>query len=171
MQQLIKEQQLRQESYATEISQLSDLKNYIGKELGLSEWTTISQNQIDTFARTTDNNQRIHVNPALVKKHSPYKKPIAHGFLILSLASKFCYETVKFKNVGVGINYGLDKVRFMNATTVGSLIRARVSLISTEDITGGLRYKMKLVFELKGQEKPACVAEFIALAYISFKEK
>ena len=91
----MEEQKIRQESYATEISQLSDLKNYIGKELGVSEWTTISQNQIDTFARTTDDNQWIHVNPALAKKHSPYKKPIAHGFLILSLASKFCYETVK----------------------------------------------------------------------------
>ena len=162
----MEEQQIRLESYATEISQLSDLKNYIGKELGVSEWTTISQNQIDTFARTTDDNQWIHVNPALAKKHSPYKKPIAHGFLILSLASKFCYETVKLMDVGMGVNYGLDKVRFMNATPVGSLVRARISLISTEDVTGGLRYKMKLVFELKGQEKPACVAEFIALAYI-----
>ena len=167
----MEEQQLRQESYATEISQLSDLKNYIGKELGVSEWTTISQNQIDTFARTTDDNQWIHVNPALAKKHSPYKKPIAHGFLILSLASKFCYETVKLLDVGMGVNYGLDKVRFMNATPVGSLVRARISLISTEDVTGGLRYKMKLVFELKGQEKPACVAEFIALAYVDTSKK
>ena len=167
----MEEQQIRQESYATEISQLSDLKNYIGKELGLSEWTTISQNQIDTFARTTDDNQWIHVNPALAKKHSPYKEPIAHGFLILSLASKFCYETVKLLDVGMGVNYGLDKVRFMNATPVGSLVRARVSLISTEDVTGGLRYKMKLVFELKGQEKPACVAEFIALAYVDASKK
>ena len=65
----------------------------------------------------------------------------------------------------MGVNYGLDKVRFMNATPAGSLIRARVSLISVEDISGGLRYKMKLIFELKGHEKPACVAEFIALAY------
>lgn len=167
----MEEQQIRQESYATEISQLSDLKNYIGKELGVSEWTTISQNQIDTFARTTDDNQWIHVNPALAKKHSPYKKPIAHGFLILSLASKFCYETVKLMDVGMGVNYGLDKVRFMNATPVGSLVRARVSLITTEDVTGGLRYKMKLVFELKGQEKPACVAEFIALAYVDASMK
>ena len=167
----MEEQQIRQESYATEISQLSDLKNYIGKELGISQWTTISQNQIDTFARTTDDNQWIHVNPELAKKHSPYKKPIAHGFLILSLASKFCYETVKLLDVGMGVNYGLDKVRFMNATPVGSLVRARVSLISTEDVTGGLRYKMKLVFELKGQEKPACVAEFIALAYVDVSKK
>ena len=80
----MEEQQMSQKAYATEIPNLSDLKNYIGKELGLSEWTTISQNQIDTFARTTDDNQWIHVNPELAKKYSPYKKPIAHGFLILS---------------------------------------------------------------------------------------
>ena len=71
----------------------------------------------------------------------------------------------------MGVNYGLDKVRFMNATPVGSLVRARVSLIYTEDVTGGLRYKMKLTFELKGQEKPACVAEFIALAYVDASKK
>ena len=162
---------MSQKAYATEIPKLSDLKNYLGSEIGLSEWTTISQNQIDTFARTTDDNQWIHINPEMAKKYSPYKKPIAHGFLILSLASKFCYETIKFKDVGMGVNYGLDKVRFMNATPAGSLIRARVSLISVEDISGGLRYKMKLIFELKGHEKPACVAEFIALAYTDTSKK
>jgi len=162
---------MSQKAYATEIPKLSDLKNYLGSEIGLSEWTTISQNQIDTFARTTDDNQWIHINPEMAKKYYPYKKPIAHGFLILSLASKFCYETIKFKDVGMGVNYGLDKVRFMNATPAGSLIRARVSLISVEDISGGLRYKMKLIFELKGHEKPACVAEFIALAYTDTSKK
>jgi hypothetical protein len=70
----MEEQQIRQESYATVFSQLSDLINYIGKELGISQWTTVSQNQIDTFARTTDDNQWIHVNPELAKKYSPYKK-------------------------------------------------------------------------------------------------
>ena len=167
----MEEQQMSQKAYATEIPKLSDLKNYLGSEIGLSEWTTISQNQIDTFARTTDDNQWIHINPEMAKKYSPYKKPIAHGFLILSLASKFCYETIKFKDVGMGVNYGLDKVRFMNATPAGSLIRARVTLISVEDISGGLRYKMKLIFELKGHEKPACVAEFIALAYTDTSKK
>ena len=167
----MEEQQMSQKAYATEIPNLSDLKNYIGKELGLSDWTTISQDQIDTFARTTDDNQWIHINPEMAEKHSPYKKPIAHGFLILSLASKFCFETVKLLDVGMGVNYGLDKVRFMNATVVGSLVRARVSLLTAEDVPGGLRYKMKLVFELKGQEKPACVAEFIAQAYTDSSKK
>ncbi|HIG90269.1 MAG TPA: hypothetical protein EYQ45_04740, partial [Flavobacteriaceae bacterium] len=95
----------------------------------------------------------------------PYKKPVAHGFLVLSLAPKFCYETLKLNNVSMGVNYGCDKVRFMNATRVNSSIRARISVISCEDIEGGIKYKLSIVYELKDQEKPACVAEFIAIAY------
>jgi enoyl-CoA hydratase/carnithine racemase/acyl dehydratase len=165
------EQQLTDKAYNTEIAHLANLKDYVGKELGVSEWTTITQDQIDTFARTTDDNQWIHINPEMAAKHSPYKKPIAHGFLILSLASKFCYETITLMDVSMGVNYGLDKVRFMNTTPVGSLLRARVSLLECKDIPGGVRYKMKLVYELKGQEKPACVAEFIAQAYADPNKK
>jgi enoyl-CoA hydratase/carnithine racemase/acyl dehydratase len=157
--------QLTDKAYCTEIQNLNELKQYIGKELGLSEWTTLTQEQIDSFARTTEDNQWIHINPDMAAKHSPYKKTIAHGFFVLSLASKFCYETFKLMDVSMGVNYGLDKVRFMNAVTVGAWIRARVSLMETIEIPGGVRYKTKIVFELKGQEKPACVAEFIAQAY------
>ena len=159
------EQNIINKAYSTEIDELSDLKNYVGKEVGLSEWTIITQDQINTFAKITDDNQWIHISPELCKKHSPYKKPVAHGFLVLSLAPKFCYETLKFNNVSMGVNYGCDKVRFMNATRVNSSIRARIFLISCEQIEGGSRYKLKIIYELKDQEKPACVAEFIAIAY------
>jgi acyl dehydratase len=162
------EEQSTDKPYATEILHLSDLKNDVGKELGLSEWMVITQDQIDTFARTTEDNQWIHTNPEKAAKHSPYKKTIAHGFLILSFASKFCYETLRILDVSMGVNYGLDKVRFMNAVLVDSFIRARVSLMAANDILGGVRYKMKIVFELKGEEKPACVAEFIAQAYANY---
>ena len=151
--------------YSTEISEISELKNFVGKELGLSEWTEITQDQINTFAKVTEDNQWIHTNAELCKKKSPFKKPVAHGFLILSLASNFCYETFKLKNVSMGVNYGLDKVRFMNPTIVGSLLRGRVQLVSSEEIQNGIKYKMKITFELKDKEKPACVAEFIAIAY------
>merc|ERR1712028_284264 len=103
-----------------------------------------TQDQINTFAKVTGDNQWIHTNAELCEKHSPFKKPVAHGFLILSLASKFCYETFKLKNVSMGVNYGLDKVRFMNPTIVGSLLRGRVQLISSEEIQNGIKYKMKL---------------------------
>tara|TARA_R110002074_G_scaffold61882_4_gene149267 strand:- start:401 stop:1735 length:1335 start_codon:yes stop_codon:yes gene_type:complete len=158
-------------AYSTEISQLSDLTHYLGKELGLSNWITITQDMIDTFARTTDDNQWIHVDPEKSAKYSPYKKTVAHGFLVLSLASKFCFETLKIKDIAMGVNYGLDKVRFMNATPVGALLRARVSLMEFSPFEGGAKYKLKLVFELKGEEKPACVAEFIAQAYANPNSK
>ena len=158
-------------AYSTEISQLSDLTHYLGKELGLSNWITITQDMIDTFARTTDDNQWIHVDPEKSAKYSPYKKTVAHGFLVLSLASKFCFETLKIKDIAMGVNYGLDKVRFMNATPVGALLRARVSLMEFRPFEGGAKYKLKLVFELKGEEKPACVAEFIAQAYANPNSK
>ncbi|MEQ8418594.1 MAG: enoyl-CoA hydratase-related protein [Arenibacter algicola] len=158
-------------AYSTEISQLSDLTHYLGKELGLSNWITITQDMIDTFARTTEDTQWIHIDPEKSAKYSPYKKTVAHGFLVLSLASKFCFETLKIKDIAMGVNYGLDKVRFMNATPVGALLRARVSLMEFSPFEGGAKYKLKLVFELKGEEKPACVAEFIAQAYVNPNSK
>jgi acyl dehydratase len=159
------EAQLTDKAYSTEIPHLSDLKNYVGKELGLSAWFTITQDQINTFAKTTEDDQWIHTDPEMAATHSPFKKTIAHGFLVLSLASKFCFETYTITDISMGLNYGLDKVRFINPVLVDSLLRGRVSLLSTNDVTGGVRYKMKVTFELKGQEKPACVAEFIAQAY------
>tara|TARA_R100001369_G_scaffold92127_1_gene135605 strand:- start:7183 stop:8517 length:1335 start_codon:yes stop_codon:yes gene_type:complete len=152
-------------AYSTEVPQLSDLTHYLGKELGISNWMTITQDMIDSFARTTEDTQWIHIDPEKSAKYSPYKKTVAHGFLILSLASKFCFETLKIKDIAMGVNYGLDKVRFMNATPVGALLRARVSLMEFSPFEGGGKYKLKLVFELKGVEKPACVAEFIAQVY------
>lgn len=151
--------------HSTDITSLSNLKNYVGKELGLSKWTKITQKQINSFANITDDHQWIHIDAERCKKQSPYKKPIAHGFLVLSLASKFCYETYQLQNTSMGVNYGLDKVRFINASEVNSFIRGRVSLISCEEINNGMKYKVKIVFEIKNQKKPACIAEFIAIAY------
>lgn len=158
-----------EKAYSTEIPQLSDLDHYQGKELGISQWTTITQDMINAFAETTDDNQWIHIDPEKSAKYSPYKKTVAHGFLVLSLASKFCFETLRIKDIAMGVNYGLDRVRFMNATPVGALLRGRVSLMEFSPFEGGAKYKLKLVFELKGEEKPACVAEFIAQAYTNSK--
>ncbi|MCR9287895.1 MAG: MaoC family dehydratase [Bacteroidetes bacterium] len=154
------------EIYETRFKNLSDMKDHIGKELGVSDWITITQDRIDTFANATEDHQWIHVDPERSAKESPYKTTIAHGFLVLSLASHFCYNTYKVDDVGMGVNYGLDKVRFPNATPVNAKLRGRVSLMNYSDIPGGAKYTVKVVFELEGQEKPACVAEFVALAYM-----
>ena len=152
-------------AYATNFKHLADMKDSIDKELGLTEWVQIDQQRIDTFAEVTEDLQWIHINPEQAKLQSPYGKTIAHGFLVLSLASKFAYETYSIDDVVMGVNYGLDRVRFPNATLVDSWVRGRISLMTFTEIPGGARFKLGVVFEIKGQEKPACVAEFIGQAY------
>lgn len=154
-------------AYATHFDHLAKMKEHVGKELGVSPWLLIDQERINLFAKATDDDQWIHVDPAKSAQLSPYKKTIAHGFLVLSLASRFAYDTYSVGDVVMGINYGLDKVRFPNATPVDSMIRGRVSLMNFEMNEKAARYKINITFELQGQVKPACVAEFIAMAYIA----
>ena len=153
------------EPYKTTVPTLGEMPSFIDKELGLSDWTEIKQEDINTFARVTGDEQWIHIDVERSKKESPYKTTIAHGFMILGLASKFCYETFHLADAKMGVNYGLDKVRFMSPTPSGAKVRGRVSLMSVDMMEGGAKYKMKIVFELQGQEKPVCVAEFLAMAY------
>ncbi|MDG1760686.1 MAG: MaoC family dehydratase [Flavobacteriaceae bacterium] len=152
--------------YKTEFKQLSEMKHYVGKELGISNWHSISQEQINAFAKVTGDNQWIHTDPEMAATHSPYKTTVVHGFFILSLIPKFCNETFAFLDVNMGINYGLDKVRFMRATKVASPVRAKVSLMEFTPIPAGAKYKLEIVFELEDEKKPACIAEFIGLAYL-----
>lgn len=153
------------EAFKTSFAKLSDLKNYLGKEVGVSEWIEITQDRIDNFGEVTEDMQWIHVNPEMSRKHSPYKTTVAHGFLVLSLGPKVTYEVMEIQNVAMGVNYGLNKVRFTSATPVGALVRGRITLSEYKEIPGGARYTMQITFELKGQEKPACVAEWIGQAY------
>lgn len=151
--------------YKTTFSQIANMQDYIGREIGLSKWLTIDQEMINGFAKLTRGEQWIHVDVEKSAKHSPYKTTIAHGFLVLSLASDIHHETITIKDVGMGVNYGLDKVRFINVTPAGAKIRGRVSLMGYEAKKGGAKYKLKLVMELEGEEKPACIAEWIGLVY------
>ena len=152
-------------AYSTKFKELTELKNFIGKELGLTSWMQMSQKKIDDFAETTDDKQWIHTDPEKSALYSPYKKTIAHGFLVLSMVSRISFNAFSIKNVVAGINYGLDRVRFPNATKSDSAYRGRVSLMEFTVIPGGAKYKLKVEIEIKGEEKPACVAEFLALAY------
>ena len=151
--------------YKTTFKHLSDMQEQIGKEVGLSEWITIDQATINAFAKLTRDEQWIHVDPERAAKESPYKKPIAHGFLVLSFASDFSFQCLGFENVTMGVNYGFDKVRFINATPVDARIRGRVSILAYEQKEQAAKYKLGLSIEIEGQEKPACVAEWIAMAY------
>ena len=153
-------------AYKTHLDTLAELKDKVGQEIGLTEWITMEQDRINNFATTTEDNQWIHVNAEMSKQFSPYGAPIAHGFLVLSLAPKFSYETLSIGNVVMGVNYGCDKVRFPNATKVGAKLRGRVKVADYMDIPGGARYKMEITFELEGEEKPACVAIMVAQAHV-----
>ncbi len=153
--------------YKTTIPHLAGLHKYVGQELGLTNWMTITQEDINTFAKLTGDEQWIHVDPARAAKASPFGTTVAHGFMILSYASKFSYETLEIGDVGMGLNYGLDKLRFTSPTPVGSRVRGRMSLLEVEEKPPGVKYKISIVFECEGQEKPVCVAEWLAMAYAS----
>ncbi len=161
----MEEQHRTTEVYGTKFKHLADMKEWVGKELGLTAWQNITQENIDLFGKLTGDEQWIHVDPEKSKTYSPYKTTVAHGFMVLSYASKFTYECYQVDDVVMGVNYGLDRVRFPNATPVGANIRGRISLMTFEEIPRGAKFKVHVVFEIEGQEKPACVAEFIGQAY------
>ena len=152
-------------AYKTVFDNIDELESYIGKELGLTNWKEMNQERINNFANVTEDFQWIHIDEEQSKKESPYKKTIAHGFLMLSLSSKIMFDCYEIKNTSMAINYGLDKVRFPNATLSGSRFRGRVSLIDYLNIPMGAKYKLRVVIELEGEEKPACIADCLALAY------
>tara|TARA_S200000501_G_C20849504_1_gene755107 strand:- start:271 stop:744 length:474 start_codon:yes stop_codon:yes gene_type:complete len=151
--------------YSTEINNLEDLKKYLGKDLGISNWFEMSQDKINLFADLTHDNQWIHIDSEKAAKYSPYKKTIAHGFLVLSFATQIVSQTVKINNIALAVNYGLNKVRFPNATPANSKFRGKVSLINLEDLQGGLKFTLKIIIEVEGEIKPVCVAETISLVY------
>ena len=149
----------------TKLKNIRDLNKYVGKQVGLSDWFKIRQEEINAFAKLTHDEQWIHTDVEKSNKYSPYKMTVAHGFYILSLATKFVYETFKINSVKMGVNYGLDRVRFMSPTFSGGFIRASISLMEASVDESSAKYKMCITFEQKGHEKPVCVAEFLALAY------
>jgi len=144
---------------------LAELAEHVGQEIGVSNWTTVTQDQINQFAITTGDEQWIHIDPKRCEVESPYKKTIAHGFLVLSLASKLCHESYRVDSVVMAVNYGLDKVRFPHPTAVGSKMRTRVALLDMTERDSGTLLKLNVVFELENISKPACVAEWLILLY------
>jgi len=132
-----------------------------GEELGTSEWLTITQEQVNTFADATHDHQWIHVDIEKAKQ-GPFGGPIAHGFLTLSLLPKLNSETFRVDNAKMGINYGLNKVRFPSPVPVGARVRATTELVDATEIEGGLQLAVKATVEIEGSDKPACVAEFLS---------
>ncbi len=147
----------------------SELEGQIGQVNGPSNWLVVDQEKIQKFAEATGDFQWIHVDVERAKKESPYKAPIAHGFLTLSLLPVLNNEVSGansgYPGVKLGVNYGLNKVRFPAPVPSGTRVRATSKLVEVSEVPGGLQLIREVAIEAEGQEKPVCIAESISRLY------
>jgi len=144
---------------------LAELSALTGQEVAVSDWTTITQEQVNQFAQATGDHQWIHVDIERAKA-GPYGGTIAHGFLTLSLIPAFFISSLNVVEKRMGVNYGLNKVRFTAPVPVGSRLRARLKLLSSEPIDqGGVQMTWSVAIEREGLVKPVCIAESLARYY------
>jgi acyl dehydratase len=147
------------------LENLADLLPLVGQEVAVSEWVTITQEQVNLFAEATGDHQWIHVDVAKAKG-GPFGGTIAHGFLTLSLIPKFFESSIEIRNTRMGVNYGLNRVRFTAPVPVGSRLRGRMKLLGCEPIdNGGMQMAWQVTVECEGSDKPACVAESLTRRY------
>jgi len=144
---------------------IPELEHRVGQEVGVSPWVDVTQERIDTFAKAIDDFQWIHVDPARAKG-SPFGGTIAHGFLTLSLLSHLSERTFGFSDRKMGVNYGLNRVRFTAPVPSGSRVRARFTLQKFEKLAdGGIQVTWNTVVEREGADKPVLVAEWLGRHY------
>jgi len=148
-----------------EVERPADMKAYIGKAVGTSEWVLVDQPMINAFADATGDHQWIHVDAERAKREMPNGKTIAHGYLTLSLLPRLGDTIYRIKNTSRAINYGTNKVRFTSMVPSGSRVRLHYVLKDVEDVKGGVRMIFDSTIELEGSEKPALVAEAIFMAF------
>jgi acyl dehydratase len=139
---------------------LDEVTAAVGNHLGYSDWITIDQARIDLFADATGDHQWIHVDPEQAKA-GPYGATIAHGYLTLSLTNLFLPQIVDVRGISMGINYGVNKVRFPSPVLVGSRVRGGAELAAVEEIPGGVQATIRITVEIEGADKPACVVESV----------
>ncbi|AKL72838.1 acyl dehydratase [Actinobacteria bacterium IMCC26256] len=133
----------------------------VGQELGISDWHTVTQEQINLFADATGDHQWIHVDVEKAKA-GPFGTPIAHGYLTMSLASLFLPQIVLVHGLSMGLNYGVDKVRFPSPVPVGSRLRGKGTIISAIEVTGGVQAVIRVTIEREGSEKPCAVVDTVS---------
>jgi acyl dehydratase len=144
---------------------LDELGKAIGEQLGYSDWHTVTQDQINAFADATGDHQWIHIDPEAAAK-GPFGTTIAHGFLTLSLIPMLAVQVSRVNGIRMGVNYGLNKVRFPAPVPVGSKLRAGVKILSFAEIKGGAQAVNEVTIEREGGEKPCCVAETVVRYYV-----
>jgi acyl dehydratase len=142
------------------------LGDYKGKEVAVSDWVTVTQKMIDAFANATHDHQWIHVDVERATRDSPFKAPIAHGFLTLSLLSHFLGQSIEIAGSRMGVNYGLNRVRFTDPVRVNSRLRARFLLDDVVPLEGGVQMVWAVTVECEGSDKPVLVAQWLGRRYV-----
>ena len=147
------------------LQDLSELPPLVGQEVVVSDWVTVTQERVNQFAAATGDHQWIHVDVERART-GPFGGPIAHGFLTLSLIPSFFENALEIRNTRMGVNYGLNKVRFTAPVPVGSRLRARMKLLSCDAIeNGGMQMAWQVTIEREGADKPVCIAESLGRRY------
>jgi acyl dehydratase len=144
---------------STTTTTLAELPGLKGQEIGVSDWFEVTQDRVSTFADATGDHQWIHLDAERAAAESPYGGPIAHGFLTLSLFVPMWSQVLVVTDSTMGINYGLNKVRFPAPVPVGSKVRLTATLVDVEEVKGGLQLVVSGVIEREGSDKPVCVLE------------
>ncbi len=155
----------------TVIESPAALSDWIGRPIGPTDWMTIEQDRIDLFADATGDHQWIHVDPERATA-GPFGAPIAHGYLTLSLVNSFLPDLMRVDNSSMGVNYGVDKVRFPSPVRVGSRLRARAEVIAADPVAAppggdgeGVQATVRVTVEVEGSDRPACVVDTVSRFY------
>ena len=144
---------------------LQDLRDLVGQPLGTSPWVTVNQSRIQQFADATGDHQWIHVD-AQRAAQGPFKTTVAHGFLTLSLLPHLMESAYTVADVRMGVNYGLNRVRFITPVPAGARVRGHFKLLAFQELPGGAQLTTEVTVELEGSAKPACVAESVARGFV-----
>ena len=150
----------------TQIENVTKLGEQVGREIAVSDWFEVTQERIDQFAEATEDRLWLHTDPVRAARESPYKMTIAHGFLTLSLLSELLKRAMSVGGVWMGINYGLNRVRFVSPVPAGARIRGRFLLSELKETEGGVQATWKVTVERDGGDKPCCVAEWLVRYYV-----
>src|SRR5437763_2584770 len=148
----------------TTVDGVEGVQGLVGQHLGWSDWVTVTQEQVNQFAEATGDHQWIHVDPERAKS-GPFGGPLAHGYLTLSMAPGLLHEVLIIEGFSMGVNYGINKLRFPAPVPVGKRLRVGATLKAADDVAGGVQPTLELRFEVEGQEKPACIAEVVYRYY------
>jgi len=149
----------------TTVEDLGALADLVGRQLGYSEWQSVTQEQVNLFAEATGDHQWIHVDVERATAESPFGGPVAHGYLTLSLLPVLLPQVLTVRNVGLVINYGTNKVRFPSPVPVGADLRLGATLAAVEELEGGVQVALDVVVEVRDAPKPSCVAQVLYRYY------